>query len=218
MQTELIEALEDRIATYGLLARLFNREVDDELISTLEATPHGDETGPSLADEGFRLMKAYLEIDRSDTITELAVDFARLFLVRTAHERNAPYPFESVYTTDNRTTMGDARDRVLASYREEGIDKSALWTLGEDHIALELEFEQILCQKAVEALAARKGGEARRLLSKQREFLVHHLLSWTPPFIEAMSSTAQTDFYRGLALMLKGFLEEDALYLEALLE
>ena len=39
--------------------------------------------------------------------------------------------------------MQDARDEVLVLYRAFGLDKQESWKEGEDHIALELEFEQI---------------------------------------------------------------------------
>lgn len=217
MQTNLIEALEDRGATYGLLARLFNREVDEDLLEALGSLPLGDETSPSAIDEGTRFMRAYLAEDRPDTIRELAVDFARLFIVRTARTANAPYPFESVHTAPDRTTMGDARDRVLAAYREEGLDKSPSWTLPEDHVSLELEFEQMLCLRAAEALRREDEGEAARLLEKQRSFLADHLNGWVPAFAETMEACAQTGFYQGLALLLAGFLEADGGYLDELL-
>ncbi|WP_303202648.1 TorD/DmsD family molecular chaperone [Raoultibacter timonensis] len=217
MHTNPIEALEDRGATYGLLARLFNREVDEDLLEALGNLPLGDETSSDAIDEGSRLMRAYLAEERPDTIRELAVDFARLFIVRTARTANAPYPFESVHTAPDRTTMGDARDRALAAYREEGLDKSPSWTLPEDHVSLELEFEQTLCLRAAEALRREDETEAARLLAKQRAFLANHLNNWVPAFAETMEAYARTEFYRGLALFLTGFLEEDGAYLDALL-
>ena len=109
--------------------------------------------------------------------------------------------------------MGDARDRVLAAYRSEGLDKSPSWKLAEDHVSLELEFEQLLCSRAGTALADGNEAEGRRLLVKQREFLDDHLLVWTPMFAEAMQVGAKTDFYRGLGSFLLEFLQDDRKHL-----
>lgn len=215
---EPIDTLAERAATYGLLARLYHHEVDERLLAKLRlldwnaATDTLDDDGS----DGGRLVSGYLGECGCEATTELAVDFARLFLVRTAGEDGAPYPFESVYASDEHTVMGDARDRVLASYREEGLGKSASWNLPEDHLALELEFMQTLCNRTVEALRNGDDAEARRLSDKQQEFLERHLLSWTTPFTRALEDAAQTSFYRGLALITQSFLAEEGRAVAAL--
>ena len=209
MNRETLGILEDRAATYGLLARLYHREVDEALLFDMGHLDLSSTTDSETLDAGVRLMSAYLGECGPDALTELAVDYARLFLVRSAHATEAPYPYESVYASENRTVMGCARDQVLASYREEGLDKGASWNLAEDHIALELEFMQVLCKRTAEAFRAGDEAEVERLSAKQQDFLEHHLLSWTPLFVDAMESTAHTDWYRGLASFTKGFLVED---------
>lgn len=215
MNTELLGALEERGATYGLLGRLYNREVDEDLLKELRRLSW-TASGEGRLAEGAHLMGEYLASCAAPAQTELAVDFARLFLVRTSKTKDAPYPYESVYTSDEHITMADARDAVLASYREEGLSKCASWHLAEDHLALELEFEQVLCTRTINALRTGDEAEAQRLLNKQGEFLTQHLLSWTEPFFEAMEHTAHTSFYRGLARFTEGFLEEDNHFLASL--
>lgn len=216
MDTELIGALEDRAATYGLISRLFGREADESLLAELDRLPWGA-AGDEALDEGGRLVRAYLDGRGPDARTELAVDFARLFVVRTAKTKDAPYPYESVHTSEERITMADARDQVRAIYREEGLEAGAALHVPEDHIALELEFEQKMCLRAIDALRAGDDGEARRLLVRSQEFLREHLLSWTAPFFDAMERTARTGFYQGLAGFTAGFLADDARFLEDLL-
>lgn len=212
-------ALEDRAATYGLLARLFNREVDEALLEGLRALPFPADTGRPDLDEGARLMGAYLAAAHDDARTELAVDFARLFLVRKRSTRVACYPNESVHTSDERITMGDARDEVRALYLREGLKAADATRLGDDHIALELEFMQAL---AARSLACAPGDEAddgtkwRETLAAQAAFLDGHLLNWVPAFADLMADAAQTDFYRGLAAMLAAFLRDDRAFVEEL--
>ena len=98
---------------------------------------------------------------------------------------------------------------MLALYRSEGLNKSGSWKDEEDHVAVELEFEAVLCDRAAEALGTGDEDRAVELFKTQRGFLEGHLLNWVPRFADAMARTARTDFYRGLARFLAGWLQED---------
>lgn len=200
----------DRAATYNLLARLMNREVDPGLLAGLSSAGFPEDTGSPLADEANRLMGGFLAESTEDPLTDLAVDFARLFIVRDMGETLAAYPYESVYTSVERTMMADARDGVAAFYRSAGLNKSPSWKLGEDHIALELEFMGVLCQRTVEAARKGDGQAIEDNLALQESFLKDHLLKWAPKFCDGMFATAKTDFYRGVALLLKAHLKSEA--------
>lgn len=206
MNESAFEALAERAAAYGLLARLFNREVDEELLEALRKLPFPTDTGSPDLDVGNRLMGSYLCASNGSTRTELAVDFARLFLVRQRSTRTAPYPNESVHTSEEHLAMDRARDEVRALYRNEGLKAADAARLGEDHLALELEFMQMLAGRT----AARTDAEGQRaLFEKQAAFLDEHLLNWVPAFAEIMEDAAQTDFYRGLAKVLTAHLRDD---------
>lgn len=209
MNEQVSLALADRAASYGLLARLFNREVDEELLEGLRALPFPDDTGSASFDEANRLMGSYLAAADERTRTELAVDFARLFVVRRRSTRTAPYPNESVHTSEEHLVMDRARDEVRALYRAEGLRASDAARLGEDHIALELEFMQVGAQRAAAAYDEGDGEELRRLLDVQAAFLDEHLLNWVPSFAATMEQVARTGFYRGLAKLLVAHLRED---------
>lgn len=204
-------ALADRAATFGLLARLFNREVDEALLEGLRALPFPEDTGSGALDEANRLIGSYLATADGDARTELAVDFARLFVVRRRSTRTAPYPNESVHTSEEHIVMDRARDEVRAIYRAEGLRASDAARLGEDHIALELEFMQAMAERSAKACANGEDDEEelRRLLDVQVAFLDGHLLNWVPSFAAVMEETAQTNFYRGLAKLLVVHLHED---------
>ena len=196
MDEMLRSALEGRTAAYGLLARLLNREVDEELLAELRALPFvadeavrpndasdPDDPGrrdnaadlPTAAysadlDEGNRLMGGYLagigneDGDAQRALTDLAVDFARLFVVRKRSESAAPYPNESVHTSKEHLRMDGARDEVRALFRAEGVRAADAWRLGEDHVALELEFMQTLAARTAEAVSANDEETADDLL------------------------------------------------------
>jgi TorA maturation chaperone TorD len=159
----------------------------------------------------------YLSAAGSDVLTELAVDYVRTFIGAGNTGFSAAYPYESVYTSPKRLLMQDARDEVLVLYRAAGLEKQDSWKEGEDHVALELEFEQILAQRTAEAYAAGDEEAVERLLRAQRNFLEDHLHAWYPMMAADMEKFARTDFYRGLGKLTSGFLQSDLALLNDLL-
>jgi TorA maturation chaperone TorD len=129
----------------------------------------------------------------------------------------AAYPFESVHTSAERLMMQDARDEVLALYRSEGFEKADGWKDNEDHIALELAFEKVLCDAALAALEAGDRELCAAKLEAQRNFLNDHLLNWVPLLTGSMERFCRTDFYRAVSLLTYGYLHEDRGFLDDLL-
>ena len=214
---DLITLNEQRAATYGLLARLYRVEIDEELLGELRGMRFPAKTGNGDVDEGYRLFASYMSNAWENTLTELAVDYARVFIGHGVDAFSAAYPFESVYTSEKRLLMQDARDEVLAIYRSMGLDKQESWKEGEDHIALELEFMRVMAERTGEAL--QKGDEeaAASLLMTQKNFLHDHLVAWTPMLTADMKRFAQTDLYLGLAYLTDGFLVTDKAFLDDIL-
>lgn len=137
---EIARAMESRAATYGLLARLYRREVDAPLLDELKTVHFPLNTGNSQVDSGYRLMVGYLSKTWENTLTELAADYLRTFLGHGIDGHSAAYPYESVYTSERRLLMQDARTEILALFRANGLEKDPSFKDAEDHIALELEF------------------------------------------------------------------------------
>ena len=143
----LIQLTEQRADTYGLLSRLYRVEIDQELLDELCGMRFPASTGNKDADEGYRRIATYLSNLWENSLTDLAVDYVRCFIGHGVDAYSAAYPFESVYTSEKRLLMQEARDEVLAIYRSMGLDKQSTWKEGEDHVAVELEFMQIMCQR-----------------------------------------------------------------------
>ncbi len=203
---ELATICQRRGATYGFLARLFRKEVDEELLAELKSMRFPASTGSDAMDEGHKLLVNYLSKTWDHTLTDLAVDYTRVFIGADNINDSAAYPFESVYTSEKRLLMQEARDEVLAIYRAYGLDKNESWREGEDHIALELEFMKTLCERAAEALTEGDEAQAELLLTTQQNFLNDHLGSWAPMLTADMKQFSKTDFYLALANMTEGFL------------
>lgn len=214
---DLIKLIEQRAATYGLLSRLFRVEIDQQLLDELHGMRFPASTGNADVDEGYLRLAKYLSNTWENSLTDLAVDYTRVFIGHGVDAYSAAYPFESVYTSEKRLLMQEARDEVLAIYRSAGLDKQDTWKEGEDHIALELEFEQIMATRTVEALRKGDEDEAVALLTTQKNFLEDHLAAWAPMMTSDMKRFAQTDFYRGLAYLTDGFLQTDQTFLDDVL-
>lgn len=206
--------LASRSATYGLLARLYLKEIDEALLEELHDRLYPVDTGNAAMDEGYLLVATFLSNLWAESISELKVDYARCFLGHGVDGYSAAYPYESVYTSPKRLMMDKARSEVLAVYAANGITRSDTWKEGEDHIALELDFQRILGDRAAEALAEGDWSRARRLLETQRAFLSEHLLNWAPMLTADMRAYAQTKLYQGLACLTEGFLAVDAAFLD----
>ena len=200
---------------YGLLSRMYKVEVDADFYDGLckAAFPCG--TGNDDVDAGYRRIALYCASHRDDALLDLARDYARVFIGHGNNAYAAAYPFESVYTSEKRLLMQEARDEILQVYRKGGLKVDASWEDPEDHIALELEYMQVMARRTREALEAGDDGRALELLDEQRAFLLRHLVSWTPLLVKDMERIAQTDFYQGLALLTRGLLAQDREFLNS---
>lgn len=214
----LIALCEQRSNTYGLLARLYSKEVDQELLDALCGMRFPVSTGNADVDKGYRLIATFLSNLWENSLTDLAVDYVRCFIGHGVDAYSAAYPYESVYTSEKRLLMQDARDEVLAIYRSMGLDKQSTWKEGEDHIAVEMEFMQILSDRTVDALRTADEDSAFRLLMTQKHFLEDHLVAWTPMLTVDLKRFAKTNLYQGLAYLTDGFLGTDREFLLSVLD
>lgn len=215
---DLADLCESRAVSYGLLARLYRAEIDEELLTELIAMHYPVHTGNNLMDEGYYKMAKYLSNEWVDPLLKLAVDFSKAFLGSGIDTYSAAYPFESVYTSEKRLLMQDARDEVKVIYRANGLDKAESWTIGEDHIAVEFEFMRILSARAAKALRSGNMDRAFSQINTQRNFLAEHIATWVPVFTADARSFAGTLFYEGLADLTEGFVEEEARLLSGLID
>lgn len=213
---ELAELCDARTATYGLLARIYRSEVDQVLFDELLEMDYPVSTGNDLMDAGYYKIAKHLSNAWVDPVTKLSVDYSKTFLGSGIDTYSAAYPYESVYTSEKRLLMQDARDEVLAIYRANGLDKSESWTVGEDHIAVELEFMRILNSRTAKALRNGDMDRAFTQVNTQRNFLEGHIAVWAPVFAGDVRRFSGTLFYEGVADLTEGFLEEDLALLDAL--
>ena len=215
---ELVDFMTRRARTYGLLARIFRVEVDGKFLEELRHLKFPTSTGNEHVDYGYRTMYNYLKGTWEDTLLDLARDYARTFIGHGNNGRSAAYPFESVHTSEKRLLMQDARDEVLAVYRANLLKKGEEWNDCEDHIALELEFMQVMSERTAKALKEGKEDEAVEMLKTQRAFVGQHLANWVPMFVSDIKYFSQTDLYIGAGELLLGFVQTEVEVLDDLLD
>lgn len=215
---EIVAVCKSRQKIYSFLSRMFEKEMTDDLLKQLQRGAGGlsgmealKELDNKKLNEGLSLLEDYLtESSRrnmKDVITELAVEYAGLFL---SVWGTPAHPSESVYASGGTATMQKERDEVLEMYTAEGVDKVKEFTEPEDHIALELQFISYLSDKTAKAAGKADLPETERLLEVQRSFLDKHLGKWIGSLAKDVLKQGRIAFYKGTSLMAEGFVEEDA--------
>jgi TorA maturation chaperone TorD len=138
---------------------------------------------------------------------DLRADYTRLFI---GPGQVLTPPWESVQFSEERLTFQQETLQVRGWYQRFGLQPEKLYAEPDDHIGLELEFVGHLARVGLAALEANDQAAFDRAQDGQRKFLAEHLLRWGPVWCGQVQARAQTDFYRGIALLTRGVLAEAA--------
>ena len=186
---------------YLFLSDLYLFEVDQEKLQGLKALEFPMDIENEDLKEGYGKITSYLsrkEVSQ-DTLDELAVDYARLFLSAGVASGKAAFPYESVYTSKQHMMMQEAGSNASANYGGKGLrPRKDMYQVPEDHLGLLLEFMARLCEEEKK---------------EQSAFCKEHLDAWIPAFVQDVMKYATTDFYQGLALVTRGFVAMEKEYL-----
>jgi anaerobic sulfite reductase subunit A len=215
----------NRCGVYTFLAKMYEREVTTELLRELSSSSSpliqiGDlgELEKGKLKEGFQTLRGYLQglagRNLEEVRLELAAEYADLFL---GIAGKPPHPSESVYSSNDHLVMGKARDEVLDFYRKAGLEKVKEFTEPEDHIAIELNFMALLCQRTVDVLEGNDKKKANEYLRIQKDFVEKHLAQWVPQLAKDVLEQAEVDFYKGVAMITDGFIEMEKRTIDELL-
>ncbi len=184
---------------FRLLAHIFSVEPDLELLHEVEQIDLPDEgslAGIRQMVEAVRSSKDFLETLRE----ELSVEFARLFI---GPIKPLSIPYASWHLSDSRQLMTDETIEVRQRYLDAGMAVKELYSVPDDHIAIELEFLSYLTS---EMIAANSDGSSKRIDEPKRlrdDFLVGHMRKWIPDFVASIDRSDAHPFYKGAALLLE---------------
>lgn len=84
-----------------------------------------------------------------------------------------------------------------------------------DHIAVELDFMNLLAAREARALEVKDGERAGVCRNAQKIFFAAHVARWGGGFARKLKEEARIDFYHGVARLLDAFLRVEARYLKA---
>jgi TorA maturation chaperone TorD len=197
-----------RSRVYGLLRRVFSREVDEALLAWCREQ---DRLGLWSAMD-LELDRALEAVDSEAALEELAVDFCRLFI----SSGGAGSPHESVQVESGRKKggaallWGDPASEAKDLYREAGFELDAEAHQLPDALGVEFEFMERLTQEEAVAKKEGRSEEARRLRALQHRMLTEHLRQWVPDYGRELGAAARTDFYRAMLNLAADFVEWDA--------
>lgn len=83
----------------------------------------------------------------------------------------------------------------------------------EDHISIELEFMIYLIDEAIKSIKEGDENKFSRALEYQFLLLNDHLMNWIDPFTDDIQSATTSSLYKGSALLLRDFINQDYQYL-----
>ncbi|CAH2603248.1 putative oxidoreductase component of anaerobic dehydrogenases; Functional role page for Chaperone protein TorD [Rhodovastum atsumiense] len=188
-------------AACGFLARLLRPGCDRALLHRCAQDHIAETWPPGTTGEAGRTGLALLgqALASLDTITLEAIehDNTRLFL-----GPEAPVPmWESVWTTEERLLFADCTHAVAAAFTAAGLAPPGAWREPADHLAFELAFLATLLTRAGQATAEGEPERARHDVATAAAFFAQHPDRWARSCLHEINKRADTDFYRGVALL-----------------
>ena len=201
--------MEMRQYGYDVLKKIFYVEPSKALLQTLrdneifEHFPFREDK--NLIDTGIKIISQFFadKHGKDDEMTsEVRWDFTQLFVGPYA----LPAPaWESVYRSDEHLLYQDTAFQVRKDYLKYNFIPKNYPHEADDHIGFELDF---MLQLSTD----------KQALKDSRKFLREHLTQWIPEFSQDVQKHALTEFYRGAAIILKGFIAEDLILLDEILD
>ncbi|WP_280769695.1 TorD/DmsD family molecular chaperone [Salipaludibacillus daqingensis] len=210
---DVLLLMDIRIEAYDLLRKLFLAEPTKEMMEELatrkvfDAFPFKDVS--STIHNGVNTISSFFQ-DHSPTdlnvFESLHWDYTRMFIG--PFQLPAP-PWGSVYLGEEKTLFQEETLQVRRAYLKYGFQSKQHGIEADDHIGLELDMMYQLVKLAKQDVLSDNPQSFLEITRDQLLFLENHLLSWVPAFSRDMKKTANTDFYKGVAELLYGYLELD---------
>jgi TorA maturation chaperone TorD len=181
-----------------------------DFLNALGAIQTNQDLHPDII-RGAGLMQGYLENHQHTSSEELSQllgkDRTRLYR-GVSPSYGPPPPYETVWNP----TKGEASallKELNRIYQESNLTQAPGARERPDYIGMQLGYIESMAEMEDKAWQRDDETGALEAFERQRAFLVEHL-DWVSEFIESALQEAETDFYTGHLLMLRGFLVQQA--------
>ena len=207
---ELKKVLTVERELYAFLSKVITLGPQIELLNRFICA-YGDisEDGEQETDEliqGILIIQNALGNDASD-INEATLmnEYTRLFI---GPGKNPVSPYASVYLSKEAKPklMDENTIEVRKQYLQDNILMANINAVPDDYLGAELEYMYYLAYKSIESIQQQNSEELDVYLKKQMDFLKEHLLLWIPKFSEDLYSATNEDFFKGMAILLRGLI------------
>jgi len=148
---------------------------------------------------GLKLIKSFMDEYSDEDFPMVLENFNKLF-IGPGH-LFAP-PWESVYKEEDHTIFGEATLQVRKRYKKYGVEINNMHKEPDDHIGYECAYLNVLFAEAASA------EDPSELRAEIVDFIQTHPMSWVTEFTDLMLKNSVTDFYKGIAYMLRGSLKD----------
>ena len=202
---------EEQAIAYHFLGRCFYEAPRAEWLAAFardrlfEAWPFP--SGDDRTAAGLALLAPFCRGWDAAQLGALTWDFNRLFV---GPGEMLAAPWESVYRSKTKLTFQEPTLQVRELYARFGLHAPAMHREPDDHLGLELAFVATLSDLAAQATARGDTALLKSCFETQADFLRDHLLAWAPACLVLVEKHAETDYYRGAALVALGSLGESA--------
>ena len=215
---ELAEIMDGRAGFYHFASDALLHEFTKDQLAELK-TMQVDEGASEEMREAFGKIKRYMKHCGTDPRTDLAVDYARVFLSAGVYNGLTAEPYESVFTSEDQLMMQDARDDVVKVYRSQGIQVDPELRIPEDHLGLELDFISTMSSRTAQYIReadASEGdyGKVAVAVLVQRDFIANHILNWVDPLIEKVDEFSKLPVYPAIMRIIKNQAQQDIDFLD----
>jgi len=192
----------ERSNLYGFLATVYREEPTPEFLRRLRDPPFLQ----ALAAAGVTLDQNLLSLPGEELVSELALEYTRLFLGPGKHVS----PHASVHLPAGGGSLYGAPTVAVRRFIEStGARYRPDYHGLPDHISVELEFMQQVVLTEAEAWDSQDPEQASECLSIEKEFIDIHLADWVPVFREKVCRQAELSFYCQMAKMTEKFLRTE---------
>jgi TorA maturation chaperone TorD len=206
----IVEYLVGESLYLTLLSRLLAKAPSPELLkgivtdALLADMPFAREQ-PSTV-EGLRLVDEWATNCASESVNDVQADHFRLFIG--VGMPTAPLWESAYFGAEGNLVFQKETLLVRDWYRRYGLQVRDLHHDPDDNLAYELEFMAELATCACKAFEAGNEAEGLGFVAAQAAFLDEHPYRWAFEWCTMVQSHAKTKFYRGVAKLVAGALEE----------